>query len=461
MNITVHLMMMGWLPVSMAMFLLLPPRRAIIGCYIFAVLFLPNHVYELRGLPDYSRETAASFGILLGVLLFDWRTVFNTFKPCIFDLPIVIYCLTPICTSMSDDLTLYDGISWSAEQVLTWGVPYFLGRVYLTNLDAFRDLAIGIVIGGLLYVPLCLYEVRMSPQLHRMFYGYHQSNFLQTKRGGGGFRPMVFMSHGLMLGMWMTAASLCAFWLWRTKAVKAIAGVPMILIVGVIMATTLLCKSSLSLMLLMMGLGLFYTMKFIKNPAPMFALLLVPPTYMYLRATGTWDGQELIDFAYRYYNEYRAQSIFTRIFNETQIAERAMERPWFGWGGYGRYFPNRGTIPDGFWIITLGKYGLVGLATWTLTMLTPVFLFLIGYPVRMWNHPRVAPAALLAMIGALFTADSLMNSMPNPIYVLGTGGLVSVAILMLTPAMHGRGFLQTLGWRLSAKLLRNYRSRQF
>ena len=59
------------------------------------------------------------------------------------------------------------------------------------------------VLGGLIYVPLCLFEVRMSPQLHNMVYGFAQHSFGQTVRGGG-WRPMVFMQHGLAVGLFMS-----------------------------------------------------------------------------------------------------------------------------------------------------------------------------------------------------------------------------------------------------------------
>jgi len=39
-------------------------------------------------------------------------------------------------------------------------------------------------------------ELTASPQLNRWIYGYHQSQFIMAMRAGG-YRPMVFMRHGL------------------------------------------------------------------------------------------------------------------------------------------------------------------------------------------------------------------------------------------------------------------------
>ena len=103
------------------------------------------------------------------------------------------------------------------NQTVTWGIPYFLGRIYFNDLQGLRELSVAIFIGGLIYVPFCLYEIRFSPQLHRLLYGYHQHDFSQTFRFGG-YRPMVFMQHGLMVGMWMGMATLAGIWLAWTGA---------------------------------------------------------------------------------------------------------------------------------------------------------------------------------------------------------------------------------------------------
>ena len=73
-----------------------------------------------------------------------------------------------------------------------------------------------------------------------------------------------------------------------------------------------------------------------------------------------------------------------------------MERPVWGWGGWGRnrVFDTSGrdvSVTDGMWVIYLGVYGLVGLVAWTALLLLPSYLFLIRYPVRSWATPEVAP----------------------------------------------------------------------
>ena len=49
----------------------------------------------------------------------------------------------------------------------------------------------------------------------------------------GGYRPNVFFYTGLELGLWMTAASLAGWWLWRCGTIKKIGPFPFGLILAV------------------------------------------------------------------------------------------------------------------------------------------------------------------------------------------------------------------------------------
>jgi hypothetical protein len=128
-----------------------------------------------------------------------------------------------------------DGISVNYPQELQWGVPYFVGRLYFCDVEGLRELAIGIFIGGLIYVPLCLFEMRMSPQLHVWLYGFHQHNWRQAYRFEG-WRPTVFMQHGLAVALWMVIAAMVGYWLWRTRTVLMLWKVPMSLLVPAVQA---------------------------------------------------------------------------------------------------------------------------------------------------------------------------------------------------------------------------------
>lgn len=138
-------------PVFLA-FAIFPPTRVVFASYLIGWMFLPNAAYSLLGIPDVDKALVVSVSVLLGVVVFDVRTVF-AFRPKWFDIPIALLCIAPLFSSLSNDLGLYDGFSAALREVLANGIPYFLGRLYLTNFDAMRELVVATFIAGLVYMP--------------------------------------------------------------------------------------------------------------------------------------------------------------------------------------------------------------------------------------------------------------------------------------------------------------------
>ena len=117
--------------------------------------------------------------------------------------------------------------------------------------------------------------------------------------------------------------------------------------------------------------------------------------------------------------------------NENILAEKAIKKPLFGWGGWGRSRVHNEegediTVTDGLWIIILGKHGLVGLGLFSLSLLLPIANLLRHCRVKDWTHPQVAPAAVLSLLLGLYMVDNLLNAMVNPIFTVIAGGLAGV-----------------------------------
>ncbi len=426
MTVLVPISLYGWVFLVPALFAVLPARRAALAAYLGAWMFLPYASIPFSGIPDLDKVTATGYGVVLGVLMFDAGRIMQ-YRFSWIDLPIIVWCLSPMASSLSNGLGAYDGFSGIFGAVVTWGIPYFIGRLYFNEPAAVRELAIWILVGGLIYVPLCLWEIRMSPQLHRMLYGFHPTPFEMTIRFGG-YRPMVFMQHGLMVGMWMTATTLVAFWLWWTGALRHLFRVPMWLIVGGMVVTCILCKSTGAILLLFMGMGLLLLNQRLRSTALLVLAVSIAPAYMAVRAYGMWDGQQLVELA-ELIDEDRASSLSGRLYNEDLLLEKAALKPIFGWGSWGRwrvYDEVTGkdiTVSDGMWVIVRGERGLVGLVSITFLLLLPFLLLLRRCPARQWSHPMVAAPAALAMLLMLYSIDNLLNAMLNPIFVIGAGAL--------------------------------------
>lgn len=438
MTFLVPLVMFAWVPVVLVVFATMRVKhRAVIAAYLIAWLFLPMAGYPIPGLPDYTKMNATSMGLMLAVMLFDSGRL-TSFRLRWFDLPMLVWCLVPFASAVSNDIggslpnALYGGLSIALDHTFSWGLPYLIGRLYFVDLSSMRDLAIGIVIGGLIYVPLCLYEVRMSPQLHKMFYGFHAHSFAQTKRFGG-FRPTVFMQHGLAVGLWMTTATLVAFWLWRSAVVRRVANIPMGWVFGVLLVTSLLVKSTGALALLLMGIGALVMVR--AKPARLWlvVLLLIPVAYGVTRTTGVWQGEIVFELAAMTAGEDRADSFAGRLINEDLLIDRALQRPFLGWSGWDRssVYDDRGqrvTTQDGMWIIALGQTGIIGLIGLYGVFLIAPAIALKRLPPRALNLKEFAPPIAMTTMLLLAAQDFLLNAMPNPIFMLMAGCSVNFAL---------------------------------
>ena len=320
---------------------------------------------------------------------------------------------------------------------MTWGFPYFLGRVYLNNLSGLRQLATGILMGGLIYVPLCLYEIRMSPQLHRMIYGFFPHSFAQTIRYGG-WRPQVFMQHGLEVGVWMMAATLIGIWLWKTRGITQIWGIPISWLVSALLITFVLVKSTGAYLLLILGIAILFVSWQFRTAILIFFLIASMSSYLAQNAlTETYITDQIVASLEGFVPQERLQSLEFRFDNEELLADKARERIVFGWGGWGRnrvYDYNWAgelvdiSVTDSLWIIAFGANGLVGLSSLFLSFFLPIIGFVKRYPATFWLNRKVAPAAVVAVILILYMLDCLLNSMVNPIFALACGGIAGVAI---------------------------------
>lgn len=421
----------GWVPAVAVLFVLLPPRRAVLAAFLLAWLFLPVVHEPVLGL-RWTKMRATCYGVLLAAAVFDSARL-QAFRLRAWDAPLLLWCVCPFASSLSNGLGLYDACSQTLDQTVTWGLPYLIGRLYFADLRGLRDLSVGIIAGGLAYAPLCLIEIRFSPQLHTWVYGYFQHSFAQTIRFGG-YRPVVFLDHGLAVGMWMTAASMLALWLWWSRTLPALRPwpggrpLPMRWVVPALWAVTFLCKSSGALGLGIAGSAVLLLTARTGLRALALAMALAAPWYVWARTWGGWSGLEFAEFLGGSFDRERAASLIFRLENENLLIGRALESPVFGWGGWGRarvydLDGNDLTVTDGLWVIALGDRGLVGLAGLMGTLLAPAAAVLIRLPGRLWSRPAFAPAAALAVLGAANAIDCLANAMFNPVFVMAAGAV--------------------------------------
>lgn len=425
MNTIVQIALFGWPVLAVVIFAFLPPRRAVLVALLGGCLFLPVAGIEIPSI-RYDRSVACSVGALLGVLLFDFRRL-TLIRPSWMELPIVTFCLCPIASSMTNGLGFVDGAHEAWHRIFEFFIPYLLGRLYFHSPKGLRELAFGLFIGGLVYMPLCLLEIRLSPQLHTWVYGYHQHEWGQTIRFGG-WRPVVFMTHGLELGMWMACASLSGLWLWVSGNVQRVLSISVGWLVVPLLITTVLCKSLGSLVLLCCGIAALVMTRWPRTRAFLIILVLTPLFYIGGRSSGWWSGDPIVSLA-RNFGEDKADSVGYRFLAEDLLSHHALRQPLFGWGAWGRNRPAKfnelepNLNVDGYWIIILGTNGFTGILGILGTYLLPAIILVCRLRAPLWSHRWCAPAAIFAVVLTLFMIDCLLNAMLNQFYLVAAGAL--------------------------------------
>lgn len=313
-------------------------------------------------------------------------------------------------------LRLYDAGSSILVAFVTI-IPLLLGRKFLAHPDGQRLVLQGFCIAGTIYGLLALFEVRMSPQLSNWTYGVSSSLWLQHVRGDG-YRPLVFLSHGLRVSIFLAAALITTVGLARLYVGKPRIG---FMVVSTFLFLALVLSKSLGA--LMIALVLCPIMLFMPRRLLFFAMagiVSVALLYPVLRGTAIIPLDGLVNFATSI-SEERAHSLSYRFYFEGQLLERAQERPFFGWGGWGRnlYLGREDAVPDGEWIIVLGRDGWTGFIGRFGLMFFPVVILL-------WRWRRDGIGMESAVIAAALTAaavDLIPNSGLTPDKWLLAGSL--------------------------------------
>ena len=324
-------------------------------------------------------------------------------------------------------MRIYDSLASVANQAIVL-LPYFLARRYMAGPEAPQITLGALVAGGLAYSLPMLVEARLSPQLNVWIYGFFQHDFSQMMRMGG-FRPIVFLPHGLWVAFFAYMAAMAG--LAQARDCARDQRLRHVLVALYLLAMVALCKSAgpATYTLACLPLVLLAPPQLMVRVAALLAGIVI--LYPILRGADLVPINAIIDIA-QSISPDRAGSLGFRVDNENALLVHAAQRPWFGWGGYGRnllYDAQTGrslSIADGYWIIVLGIYGWVGyLAEFGLLVLPLVLL------AREVSRKGVPPLPLATGVLALIHAVNLVDLLPNatsiPFTWLMAGALLAQA----------------------------------
>ena len=442
MNIFAVTILFAWPIFVLLLHLVLKPERAAILSFLLGWLYLPVIILDVPGLPPYGKFTATSIGVLPCIVLFGLDRLIK-FRPSIMDLSILIWIAVPLGSSLTNQLGLMDGVSGVIRHLLEYGVPYFVGRICLKTPAEWVFLTKAIVYGALSYIPFCLLEMRISPQLHMMAFGSSGVRNFEVASGFGPLKwaPSVFMNGPFEVTMLMAMATLATFCAAKSKSIPKILGFNTYWFFFGFFVFVLLCKKWSGLGLLTLGIASLLFVENLRTRLSLFALVALPILYMTCFSSGVWRAEGISE-QIAAVSARRAESFQFRIDNDVRLIDKAMQRPWFGWGGWGRnrIYDEEGkdiSITDSAFGIYLGVYGLLGLIAVTALYSIPYLVFILRYsPRSILSHPVVL-ATPFAIALALHLNDNLFNSFPNVMYAMFAGGITTVTMskLFLTDSL--------------------------
>ncbi|UWQ92253.1 hypothetical protein K3727_05490 [Rhodobacteraceae bacterium M382] len=432
-NALAFTMLLIWPLIAVVLFRRLPLERAIIWTILGGYLILPPVAeFDLPLVPDMDKHTISAISafvlcvfmmkkpvpmwsssrgarvLIIVFLLSTIATVFTNTDPLLADVIENSYPIQIIMTHLPG-LTWRDLGSVTINQFIVL-LPFFLGRAYLSSDHGLRELLLALVVGALIYSVPALFEIRFSPQINIWVYGFFQHDFTQMIRGSG-FRPIVFLQHGLWVAFFMTTAAMACAALARSVLDQDEKTRWLVALVWLFM-TLILCKSLASQLygLCFVPVILFLSPQWQLRLAVFLVLMGV--AYPMLRNLGMVPMDAIIAQAQEF-NPDRAESLAYRALNEEILMNRAHEKPWFGWGGWSRNLivdirsRESVTIPDGRWIIVFGTVGWVGYVAEMGLLALPVWLLWLRTDARTPPSPEVSAISLIV---AVTMVDMLLNA---------------------------------------------------
>ncbi len=455
-NYFAYAMLLIWPLVAVGLFSKLPRASAMIWTLLAGYLLLPSRTaIDLPLLPALDRTSSPVLAAFLLCLaragLRRSRREKQADAPPVGELPgwlptsriarilLVMLVFGPLITAyLNQDaliygptflrgMELYDALSLVQSQAITI-LPLLMGRKILARPEDARGLLVAMIIAGLAYTLPIIVELKMSPQMHVWFYGFGQHSFFQTIRFGG-WRPQVFLPHGLILALLMAMTLLAAMTLPRLLPARergkwklAAAWLGLILV---------LCKSTGAIIsvLFVAPFILFYGKRAQLGLAMFVALVTL--LYPAVRSLHFVPTDSLVSIAGSLSGD-RAESLETRFDNEDLLLGKADQRPLFGWGSWGRpriYDETYGwdiSIIDGTWVEVFGIYGWVGYLAQFGLLTLPIFALY-----RQRRHSALTlEATALCVILSINYIDLLLNSGLTPLSWLVAGAILGQAEML-------------------------------
>lgn len=419
----------SWPFIALLFFVFMGPRKGLIWTFLIGYLFLPEaYGFDLPGLPPYEKATAIGLSCVLGLFVChlrgqtpgDGAVVYDDhFAQVVFRVLIALLFFGALATVLTNrsplifggravvpGLGLRDYISIVSDNIMLL-IPFLAARQYLYDERAHRDLAVALLACGIGYSMLALFEARMSPQLNQWIYGYFQHTWNQHVRAGG-WRPIIFLAHGLQVGFFLFAATIAAIGLVRSND-EGQSRWGYFLVASWIFMVLFISRNlgALAIGIMFVPIALLLGARAQVRIATVIAVIVL--SFPALRYADVIPLQSIVSFSEKISPD-RAGSLRYRIEHEDDILEHAVEKPVFGWGVWARWrvrdeVGNDISVVDGLWIGTYGEWGWAGYLALYGLLTAPLFLIARNF------RRRIPPGATIGLM--MIVAGNLIYTIPN------------------------------------------------
>lgn len=444
-NITVfaQVAVLLFIPIGILIFQKYEHTKAAAIVLVAGPLMLPELVeFDLPGLPPMDKHQISALIVFFAVI---FGRKDETGRASSVLIPFVILLivvgaagtywtnrddLTVSPVSTKGGLSIADGIQMTTNGLLFVLLPFWLGTKLFNTRERVIQLAKVMLAFGLLYGLFMLVEIRMSPRMNIWIYGFHQHSWRQALRNDG-YRPIVFMAHGLATTMYCVTS---IFWGVTLTKMGERLGTHQTRWLTIFLFGVLCLSNSFGSLIYAVCL----TPILWKAPPRLLSLLasvlaLFVLFIPLLRVTHALPLEELV-LKLAEHKPDRALSLGFRFDMEEMVLDKWIERPWFGYGGYGRgrVFDEEGhniTVLDSAWIIAVSKAGILGFSWLFLMLLAP-----IGkarkHIARVPDRAERVLFSGLAIIVVVSAFDLLMNGLFTYFPLLLAGALYGYSVTL-------------------------------
>lgn len=405
------------------------PHSALMLAYLGGLMFLPERVqFDLPLLPPVGKQEFAAIMGIIGLrkpLRARYKKQGFLRGPEGLVLLLAVGCFFTAMTNKDPviygfhsefeipGMTSYDALSDAIREVVFIAFPFYLGRIAYQEADDLKHLMQSMAKAGLIYSVFCWFEFVFSPQLHDIFYNFKQHDFNQCRRWGG-WRPMVFMQHGLAVANFMMVAAIASNTVARAR--QRVWGVGGTAVAWYSNIMLVLMRSTGALMYGMITIPLTKYARLATLSRVIMVLVFFTIMYPVAKVAGFFPDKALIELSTNMVAAERGESLAFRFRNEAELVEHTRERIWFGWGGRSRGHIYAGwgqdmSVTDGYWIIQLNNRGIWGLTFSFAMLLWPLIL-----AARKMRKIRDKKDQLLVGTLAVSVAFLVIDLLPNGLF---------------------------------------------